>query len=204
MTSDPTVRARVLSAAFSTFIERGYAGASTLEIATRAKVSKRDLYALFDNKQAMLAACIGEQASRMRLALELPAPRDRHGLAATLVDFGTAILRGVCDPNALAVYRLAIAESEASAQIARALDAGRKINRAALEHLLERAQASGLIGGGRPDAMAAHFFGLLWGDLLVGLLLGVTDAPKPTEMRPRAAAAATALLTLYPIAGTNL
>jgi Bacterial regulatory proteins, tetR family len=34
------VRERILSAAFGAFMERGYSGASTLEIATRAKVSK--------------------------------------------------------------------------------------------------------------------------------------------------------------------
>ncbi len=31
-------RERILRAAFATFLERGYAGASTLEIASRAKV----------------------------------------------------------------------------------------------------------------------------------------------------------------------
>jgi AcrR family transcriptional regulator len=34
------MRDRVLGAAFSAFMERGYEGASTLDIATRAKVSK--------------------------------------------------------------------------------------------------------------------------------------------------------------------
>ena len=52
------MRERILLAAFAAFIERGYAETSTLEIATRAKVSKRELYALFGNKQAMLVACI--------------------------------------------------------------------------------------------------------------------------------------------------
>ena len=41
----PPVFGRVLSAAFSAFMERGYSGASTAEIARRAKVSKRELYA---------------------------------------------------------------------------------------------------------------------------------------------------------------
>jgi len=35
------------------FMELGYHQASTLKIATRAQVSKRELYAAFGNKQAM-------------------------------------------------------------------------------------------------------------------------------------------------------
>jgi AcrR family transcriptional regulator len=41
------MRERILRAAFLAFMEDGYAGTSTLDIATRAKVSKRDLYANF-------------------------------------------------------------------------------------------------------------------------------------------------------------
>ncbi|HEY4834688.1 MAG TPA: TetR family transcriptional regulator, partial [Bradyrhizobium sp.] len=37
-------RTRILDAAFSAFMESGYAETSTLEIATRARVSKRELY----------------------------------------------------------------------------------------------------------------------------------------------------------------
>ena len=50
----PAVRKRILSAALSAFMESGYAQTSTLEIATRARVSKRELYALFGSKEAML------------------------------------------------------------------------------------------------------------------------------------------------------
>ena len=59
-------RERILYAAMEAFMELGYAEASTLEIATRAQVSKRELYALFGNKQAMLAACIADRVGRMR------------------------------------------------------------------------------------------------------------------------------------------
>src|ERR1700730_14629712 len=187
VTPDNPVRERVLSAAFSVFMERGYAGASTLEIATRAKVSKRELYALFDNKQAMLSACIAERAKRMRLPLELPAVRDRKTLATTLTAFGTAILREVSHPKVLAVYRLAIAEAERSPGVAQALNTfGRKPNHAALADLLAGAQSLGLVGAGEPSEMARQFISLLWGDLLLQLLLRVAAAPSPEEIERRA------------------
>src|SRR5262245_64687772 len=64
---DDGMRVRILRAAFRAFTENGYAGTSTLQIATQAKVSKRDLYAIFPNKQAMLVACIKTRLERMRM-----------------------------------------------------------------------------------------------------------------------------------------
>src|SRR5437868_10355965 len=69
------VRQRILGAAFKSFTQNGYAEASMLEIATRAHVSKRALYALVGNKQEMLVACISERAKRLQVPADLPVPR---------------------------------------------------------------------------------------------------------------------------------
>jgi AcrR family transcriptional regulator len=58
------LRSRIAEAAFAVLMEKGYAGASTIEIATRAKVSKRDLYAMFGSKQGILAAMIAGTSAR--------------------------------------------------------------------------------------------------------------------------------------------
>src|ERR1700675_2426892 len=115
-------RQRILDAAFSAFMERGFAETSTLEIATRARVSKRELYALVGSKQEMLAACIGERAKRLQVPADLPAPHDRETLARTLEMFGTQLLREVSDPTVIAVFRLAIAEAVRAPEVARVLD----------------------------------------------------------------------------------
>jgi AcrR family transcriptional regulator len=165
--SDAPTRARVLATAFAVFRKRGFSGASTLEIATRAKVSKRDLYALFGSKHAMLAACIRERANRMRQPLELvaPIPGSRDAAAATLVELGTSILRVACHPDVLAVHRLAIAESDSAPAIARILDSnGREANHVALAAWLAKAQAQGLISAGDPVAMG-HSFSPCFGEV---------------------------------------
>jgi AcrR family transcriptional regulator len=201
---EPTTRARVLKAAFAVFRKRGFSGASTLEIATRAQVSKRDLYALFGSKHAMLAACIKERAARMRQPLELAAPQSGADVAAFLVEFGTSVLRVVSHPDVLTVHRLAIAESDRAPEIARTLDRnGREANHAALADWLAHAQARGLIGAGDPAAMAAHFLATLWGGLLIQLLLRVRDAPTADEIDARARTATDATLKLYPLARTG-
>src|SRR5258705_1066291 len=98
-------RERILDAAFSAFMESGFAEASTLEIPTRARVSKRELYALVGSKQEMLVACIRERAKRLQMPAELPEPHDREALARTLETFGTQLLREVTDPTVVAVFR---------------------------------------------------------------------------------------------------
>jgi AcrR family transcriptional regulator len=194
---EAALRQRILAAAFALFTKQGFARTSTLEIATRARVSKRDIYALFASKQAMLAACIAERAKRMRRPLQLPRAETRDALRTTLTAFGAAVLTVACDSSVLAVHRLAIAESDASHEVARMLEAGRKENRAALIELLTVAQARGLIGAAPAPAIAEHFFALLWGDLFMNLLLRLAKSPDAEALQRRAEDAVAALLKLH-------
>jgi AcrR family transcriptional regulator len=192
------VRQRILDAAFSAFMEGGYAESSTLEIATRARVSKRALYGLVGNKQEMLVACISERAKRLQVPADLPEPRDRETLARALATFGTQLLRETSDPTVIGVFRLAIAEAVRAPEVARALDSiGGETSRAALREIMTRAQSFGLLSG-HPAEMAERFAGLLWGNLMVGLLLRIADRPNPREITRRARDAAAAFLRLYP------
>lgn len=193
------VRERILEAAFAAFMRGGYAAASTLEIATRARVSKRELYALVGNKQQMLIACIAERAKRFDVPALVPVLRDRETLEQALASFGTKLVREVSDPTVIAVFRLAIAEAVQAPEVARALNSiGREASRAALRKIMAQAQASGLLRG-RPAELAEQFAGLLWRDLMVSLLLGVAERPNPREMAGRARHAATAFLQLHPL-----
>ena len=192
------VRQRILSAAFSAFTEAGYAETSTLEIARRARVSKRELYAVVGNKQEMLIACIRERARRLQAPADLPEPRDRDTLERALVAFGTQLLRETTNPTVIAVFRLAIAEAARAPEVARALHSlGHQTSRAALTAIMAQAQSHGLLNG-RPAEMAEQFAGLLWGDLMISLLLRVVDTPTPRETTRRARSAATAFLRLHP------
>jgi AcrR family transcriptional regulator len=191
------VRERVLNAAFAAFMEKGYAGTSTLEIATRAKVSKRELYQICDDKPGLLRGAIAKRAQNMRLPLDLPPAKDRDGLAATLRAFGTANLRGLCEPAVRAVFRLVISESVQSPEVARELEGGRSASRTALARTFAQAQADGLIGKGDPAAMALDFLALLIGDLMMQMLLRLTEPPAPAAIERRAREATEKFLRLY-------
>jgi AcrR family transcriptional regulator len=190
-------RQRILDAAFSAFMESGYAETSTLEIATRARVSKRELYALVGSKQQMLAACIGERAKRLQLPADLPEPHDRETLSRMLATLGTQLLQELSDPAVIAVFRLAIAEAVRAPEVARALDTiGIQAGRAALREVMTRARSAGLVTG-HPSEMAEQFAGLLWGNLMTGLLLRVAERPSLREISQRAGAATAAFLQLH-------
>jgi AcrR family transcriptional regulator len=196
---DSPVRDRILEAAFAAFRERGYATTSTLEIAQRARVSKRELYALVGNKQALLVAAIKRRARRLDLPADLPELRDRETFGEVLASFGTRLLQEVSDPTVIAVFRLAIGEAVQAPEVARTLNSiGRETARTALRTIMADAKAAGLLTG-RPAELAEQFVGLLWGDLMISLLLGVAERPTPREIARRAREAALAFLQLHPV-----
>ena len=192
------LRTRILDAAFTAFTKNGYTRTSTLQIATQARVSKRELYAQVGNKQEMLIACISERAKRLQVPADLPMPHDRESLAQVLASFGTQLVREITDPTVIAVFRLAIAEAVHAPEVAQALDSiGREASRAALRQIMTRAQEVGLLEG-RPPELAEQFGGLLWGNLMVSLLLGVIARPSTRELAARARDTTTAFLQLHP------
>lgn len=192
------VRARILEAAFAAFMEHGFAETSTLEIATRARASKRELYIEFGSKQGVLVACIAERAKRFKLPVDLPRLQDRADLERTLVGFASQLLREITDPTVVAVFRLAIAEAVRAPEVAQTLNnVAIATSRAALREIMHRASAASLLGG-QPVEMAEHFFGLLLGSKMLGLLLNIAERPSVSEITRHAKKAASSFLLAYP------
>ncbi len=194
-----SIRDRILDAAFTAFMRLGYQGVSTAQIARLARVSKRDLYAQFGSKQAMLADCVAERAQRMGEPLTLPVPTDRAALSQTLLVFGVGVLREISRPEVLATYRLAIVEAENAPDVAITLDRhGRQANAAALTGLLTTARDQGLLRGAEPADMAEVFLGVLMSaGLLIRMVMRLAGAPDEAEARQRAETATNCLLRLY-------
>lgn len=194
-----TVRDRILEAAFAVFMESGYTDASTLAIATKARVSKRELYAQFRSKQQMLIACISERASRMQVPAGLPVPHDRESLEQVLVGFGSQLLREVSDPAVVAVFRIAISEAIQAPEVAQALETnGRAASRTALRKLLTEARDRKLLEGD-PAQLTEQLAALLHGDLMMGLLLGVAERPTAPAIQAHTREAVAAFLRLHPL-----
>jgi hypothetical protein len=96
------------------------------------------------------------------------------------------------------MLRLGIAEADRSPELARALDqSGREPAGAALTALFTEAQARGLVGPGDSAAIGDEYRALLWGDVTIGLLVGVAAPPPEPEVARRATAAADTVLRLH-------
>ena len=120
-----------------------------------------------------------------------------------LIAFGTRLLTETTDPVVVAVFRLAISETVHAPKVAQALDSiARKPTRDALRAIMANARSAGLLVGD-PDAMTEKFSGLLWGDLMTGLLLQVADRPSAAEIARRARDATMAFLQIYPEPGQD-
>src|SRR5580700_11851303 len=104
-----SIRDRVLAAAFDLFREHGFSSTSMLDIVTRARVSKRDLYALFKKKHAVLAAYLhrspeGRQAQRdsartRRASTTKVLDKDRRAKDSCLSYFGAEMGEGGDNEN---------------------------------------------------------------------------------------------------------
>ena len=195
--AEESVRERIMKAAMTAFMEQGYAGTSTLEIATRAKVSKRDIYGEFGNKQALLAACIATRSQRMRPPGEIPPINSLEDLAATLTLFGKTTLLEVTHPHVIGVFRLAISEAKRAPEVGQTVDGtGRNAVRTALREVMQKGHAAGLISGSVPE-MSSEFAALLMKSAIMDILLGMAEAPDADEAERRAKRAAEAFLKLY-------
>lgn len=194
---EATVRERILDATFEVLCERGYIGLSTRDIAARAQVSKREIYAEFGNKQGMFGALVEKRAARMRQPLDAASTASPRAFAETLERFGTAFVTELSDPAVLAMFRLAIASADDAPEAAHALEQhARAPLRKALVELMQRARSAGRVTG-EPAELAARLSALLVGDIHVSLLLGLGARPTARDIERRVAAAVEAFLRLH-------
>ena len=160
--SDTPVRERILEAAFAAFMDNGYTETSTREIATRARVSKRELYSQVATSRHCSSPASLSARGNWRYPADLAVPRDRDTLEQVLASFGTQLVREISDPTVIGAFRLAIAEAVRAPEVARTLDSiGRETSRAALRGIMAQAQAAGLLDG-RPAELAQQFGASSW------------------------------------------
>lgn len=186
-------RQAILEAARRLFLEHGYAGTAMEAIATAAGVSKATLYSHFAGKEALFGAIVEE---RCRALLE---PLAGIGAGATLADrlrrFAARFTELVTEPEAVALYRLVLAEAPRFPELARTFHAcGPERATARVAEVLAEAAGQG-IAIGDPRAAAELFFGLLLGPWHTRVLLGL-ERPDAATLAHRAEQAVRRFLLL--------
>jgi len=103
----------ILDATFEVFSEFSFEDATTSEIARRARVSKRDLYAYFPNKQALLIGTIVREMQRQDSSFRgtIAKAAKLRSLRSKLELIGKAAVEDILSPTMEMVRRLVISES---------------------------------------------------------------------------------------------
>ncbi len=102
-------REAVLDAARACFLELGYAGTSMDAVASRAGVSKATIYAHFQGKDELFGAIMRRRCAQS--IPEVPPPPAAEDARTVLTEIGRRLLELFLSPEAMAVYRIVVAES---------------------------------------------------------------------------------------------
>jgi AcrR family transcriptional regulator len=189
----------ILMAAFQVFVDKGFAGATMLEIATCARVSKETIYDRFENKDGLfyaLLAWAGRQTG-VNAAEYTDAMIEADPIAA-LKRFGVATWVKMTRQEAIDITRVAFGEASRSPEVA--VEFQNLVTASALEVLPRIAAALNAQGKARiddPDAFYHGYIGLLKGCLHQSILLGAAPIQPEDEAEAWALRAMDRLLRAF-------
>jgi TetR/AcrR family transcriptional repressor of mexJK operon len=170
---DMEKRAAILAAASQLFLELGFERATVDRIAAAAGVSKLTVYSHFADKEGLFVALIGckcDEHFEAREFVEL-APL---GAREALRRIATSFLNLMFHPDVIALHRVLMTSASAETHMNEVFwKAGPAPTLAALERLLQRFDADGVLHVERPARAADQFFSMLKGSEHLRVLLDV-------------------------------
>jgi len=164
-------RDKIIDVAASIFIAEGYSSTNMETIAQRCGMSKKTLYQVFENKEALFSALICDVQRYEEN------PQQEQEISAVENDlFGTLlrIAEWTLAPRQIGLTRLVIAESLASPALAEqfrghAIEQGRRTIRECLARSLKKGQRKNVA---EIEAMTAFAFGAAIAELQLRALVG--------------------------------
>jgi AcrR family transcriptional regulator len=166
-------QARILDAASAAFLENGFEFTSTADIAKLARVSKRELYACFADKRAILAAVIARLQHEIQSQVALSWSSSEE-VGKVLIRAGTEILNFISSEKFGKLFRIVAAETfrdPVSAEKFYLLGPG--VGRENTAAFLRRRMASGDLRKADPLQAADDFLDLVIGaQYLTAIVLG--------------------------------
>jgi len=191
-------RTEIESVALDVMRQRGYEGASMLNIAKAAKASNETLYRWYGDKQRLFLEIVRSNASETEAALDkalavsMP-PED------ILVQIGRLLLRLLLGERSVALNRAAA--SDASGQLGAAISrGGRERVFPKIIKLMGVLQEAGLIDPPSDELAANWFLYLLIGDLQTRRVIGTLPQPTRGQINDHVE---NTLLAFYRLCGTD-
>lgn len=187
---------RILEAASELFLENGYEVTSTAEIASHARVSKRELYACFRDKRAILTSVIGRLQAETKLTLDVEWSSGED-LRTVLLRAGSQLLRFISSERFGKLFRIVASETFRDPITARDFfSLGPGAGRLATAAYLKRQMAAGNICKCNTLQAADDFLDLLISaQYLTAVVLG--QAERPLRIRARVNHAIDVFLSFY-------
>ncbi|MFA5018405.1 MAG: TetR/AcrR family transcriptional regulator [Methylobacter sp.] len=176
-------RQAILDGATRMFLAHGYRNVSMDKIAQAAPVSKATLYNHFDSKNALLAAVISELCESL-LQTMTQATIESDDVESNLTQIATSAVDLIYAEDALAIYRLVVAESPDFPELGQLFyQSGPQAALTQLEDYFRQLNASGNFNIADPIFAADAFFSMLKGDLHCRCLLSKTLRPSNEEKK---------------------
>jgi TetR/AcrR family transcriptional repressor of mexJK operon len=166
-------RASILRAARPIVLRDGFGGTTLDRVAAEGGIAKMTLYRHFPSKEALFEGLVTAMCEYMREGLENApsADIDKPG-ADRLADELRAFTSALIEPDALALYRLIVADGWRFPGLARVFDeSGMRVIRQRIARLLE----TGGIPANRSRQVAAEVVALALGDAYQRALLGIVE-----------------------------
>jgi len=188
----------ILSAAFEVFVEKGLDGATMADVAARARVSKETLYSRFDSKGGLFYALLAWGARRLPSPLQAIESGDFSDPVEALRVLARECLTIMLKPESIAVYRLVISIAERMPEVVKVYyDFSCGESRPMFERVARALVAEGAIVDDDIDVLVDAFQGLLAGNRLHEIKIGLKPIPSEAEIARDAERAAQLFLKAF-------
>ncbi|MBV9724379.1 MAG: TetR/AcrR family transcriptional regulator [Gammaproteobacteria bacterium] len=190
-------RQAIVRAAAEVFREVGFERASMSEIRARVGGSKATLYNYFPSKEKLFFEVMYQATERGLVEITATLDPEAQDVRQELLRFGQTLLPVLYSPGAIALRRLAIAESGQS-EIGKVVFEGATLPMERhVAEFLRRAMKRGSLRSADAKIAAMHLLSLLESELLQRVLLGVEVSLKPEALRAAVRRAVEVLLSGY-------
>ena len=166
-------RASILRAARPILLRDGLGGTTLDRVAAEGRIAKMTLYRHFPSKEALFAGLVAAMCEYMREDLEnAPSPALDNAAADRLAEELRAFTAALIDPDALALYRLIVADGWRYPDLARVFDqSGMRVIRRRIAKILE----AGGVPASQTTQVAGEVVAIALGDAYQHAVLGIDE-----------------------------
>lgn len=187
----------ILDVARDCFLAEGFAATSMSAIAARLGGSKGTLYNYFKSKEELFAAMMQRTCEHLQAAL-FDVGSQTGDSEARLAHMARGFLCHLMTPDAIAIQRVVVAESERFPELGRVFyESGPKIVLGRIGAYLEDLMAAGRLRRTDPLMAAQHFKDLTMSGVYWPHMWGVAAAPSPDEVDVQVTRAVDTFLRAY-------